>query len=596
MSAIVDRKLWTALRRVVDARMATHALISVLLAAVASGAMAVAPIFLAQIVDGVGLGGALPVASAALYLGSLCASRVAGHVQAYYSTLLDQRLQRRIGQTTLNHLLGLPLGFHLGVRAGSLLQVYQNAVQGARILVSLACASLLPVFVQVAVILSVVASLFDITIWLLMSLTMTAYAAVFTWNVDRVTKATAPAITLQVAATGLFSDSIANIEAVKNNTAEERLGAIYADASECVERAWRFSHWRRLEAGLAVSLVFSFSMGTGIILGLERVQSGHLSAGGLVLLTAYMLQMIGPLETTGYAFRDLAQAASFLSDWKRVLARTQEDAGAAPHAGPRVEGLAPSVRFERVSFAYGDRQVLCDVTLEARPGEILAIVGATGSGKTSLLRLLQKHIAPDAGSVMIDGVSIAELSTRALRRRISVVSQDVVLFNETLRYNLIFANPEASESEIASAVRQSRLEALVSALPEGLNTIVGERGLKLSGGERQRVALARAILRGGDILLLDEATSALDVRTEEEILAEMLQIADGRTTIVVTHRLALAATAATIAVLRDGHVAEMGGHEELLARGGAYAALWEAQARPQGLKHGLIAAVRSGIR
>lgn len=582
MTAILDRKLWTAVGRVVDAPLLARATGSIALAAGATVLTAVAPVFLAQLIDALAAeaeGGRL-LPSAAIYLGILCVGRLIGHVQTFHYTVCDQGLQRRVSQVTFDRLLRLPLGFHLGAKTGALIQTHQHALQGVRTLISLACASLLPIIVQMTVILCVVAGLFDLTIWLVVCVTIIAYALVFAWSVRKLSNATGLAIEKQVETAGLLSEGIANIEAIKNNTAESRLSGIYARSCRATEEVWRICFWRRFEAGLAATAVFVVSLACSVFLGLERVESGQLTAGGFLLLTTYMLQIVGPLEMTGYAVRDLAQGASYLSGWKDLLALQPEiDAGEAEVANDhRREGVAPAISFEDVSFAYGgNQQILVRVTLEAKPGETIAIVGATGAGKTSLLRLLQKHIAPDTGRVTIDGVSVSDADTLALRRRIAIVSQDVVLFNASLRYNLVFARPGASETEVLRAIRAARLDGLVSRLRDGLDTVVGERGLKLSGGERQRIAIARAILRSGDILLLDEATSSLDAGTERDILRDIASMTEGRTTLIVTHRLALAATASRIVVLRDGHVVETGRHDELLAADGAYAALWMAQ-------------------
>ncbi|RYG28517.1 MAG: ATP-binding cassette domain-containing protein [Burkholderiales bacterium] len=513
MSAILDRRLWLSVRSVLDAPLIGRATLSVGLAAIASAMAAIAPMFLAHLIDAISRKEAAgqALASGVFYVGMLSMTRLIGHVQTYQYMASDQALQRRVSEVTFDRLVRLPLSYHLDTKAGSVLEIHQNALQGARTFLSLACATLLPIAVQMLVILCVVSALFDGVIWLVVSATMIAYACLF-------------------------------------------------------------------ETGLAAVIIFLFSLSCLVILALERVQSGALSAGGFLLLTTYMLQIVGPMEMTGYAVRDLGQGAAYMSEWKELLAKPTEY-----HSAPSVRRKdpargPPSILFEDVSFSYlSGSKTLSNVSFEVPSGETVAIVGATGAGKTSILRLLQRHVSADSGRVTLDGASISDVDVRDLRQRIAVVAQHVVLFNDTLRYNLALAKPDANDVELAAALAIARLDGFVAKQSDGLNTVVGTQGLKLSGGERQRLAIARAVLRGGDILLLDEATSSLDAKTEHEIIADIAAMAKGRTTLIVTHRLALAAKAATIVVLQDGRVVETGIHSELVVGSGPYAALWSTQ-------------------
>jgi ATP-binding cassette subfamily B protein len=388
------------------------------------------------------------------------------------------------------------------------------------------------------------------------------------------------ALQAQLAVSGHLSEGLANVETIKNCTAEQRFTQSYSTAAQEVETAWRACSHRRLETGLATVAVFIASVGCSIWLGLEGVSSGRMSAGDFLLLVTYMLQIVGPLEMSGYAVRDLAQGAGYLSGLKDLLAREPErTAGdALPAVDARSRGKPPGILFDNVSVGYGGgRRVLSNVSFSVPPGAVVAVVGATGEGKTSLLRVLQKHLSPDTGRVLIDGIPLSELEPRAMRDRIAVVTQDAALFNASLRYNLNVGKPDASNEDIWRALRLARLDTFVAGLGDGLETIVGDRGFKLSGGERQRVAIARALLREGDILLLDEATSALDARTEKGLTADLGAMAEGRTTVIVTHRLALAAAAGSIVVLLNGQVVEQGNHRELMAARGTYFRFWAGQ-------------------
>lgn len=586
MTAILDRNLWTAFGRALDAPILIRVAASLVLAAFVAACAALAPMFLAQLVDGLASGGVSTgvIGLAAIYLSSLCVGRLAGQVQSFHYAASDQALQRRISELTFGRLLRLPMSFHLNASPGALMQMHSHAQQGVRMVLSLACASLFPIIVQMAVILWVVGSHFDLKIWVVVALTILAYVAVFGWAVRRTRQPINTALARQVEASSQFLEGLANVETIKNCTAEQRVEVGFAQSSRDVERGWRTAFLRRLETGLAAAAVFVASMMCAVWLGLDGIRGGQMSAGDFLLLTTYMLQIIGPLEMSGYAVRDLTQGAAYLSGWtglfgERTEQRYEGDSGiAVAHRSD----AAPAIAFDHVSFSYdGVRSVLSDVTFSVPAGAVVAVVGATGEGKTSLLRILQKHLLPDSGRVLIDEAPLADIELPILRHRLAIVSQDVTLFNASLRHNLLIANPSATDDEIRRVLQSARLDRVVSRLHEGLDTVVGDRGFKLSVGERQRVAIARALLRNADILLLDEATSALDAETEREISVALVAATEGRTTLIVTHRLALAAMASTIVVLQNGQVVEQGDHRQLLAAGGAYFQLWATQAGPE---------------
>ncbi|MDP3737534.1 MAG: ABC transporter ATP-binding protein [Hyphomonadaceae bacterium] len=582
MTAILDRDLWTAFGRALDAPIRVRIIASLVLAAIVATSAALAPMFLAQLVDGLSGGEVGPgvVGLAGAYLAALSIGRLAGHVQSFYYAASDQALQRRVSELSFDRLIRLPMNFHLSANPGALMQTHSHALQGVRMVLSLACASLFPIVVQMAAILWVVGSHFDTKVWVVVSLTIVAYVCVFAWGVRRTSAPINWALQRQVETSGLLSEGLANVETIKNCTAEQRVGQSYARAARETEKGWKACSHRRFETGLATAAVFVTSVACSIWLGVEAVRNGQMSAGDFLLLTTYMLQIIGPLEMSGYAIRDLTQGAAYLSGWKDLLAQPTEpvtDEG-LDSVGARLRNTAPTIEFDEVSVSYGaERRVLSHVSFSVPAGTTVAIVGATGEGKTSLLRVLQKHLSPDAGRVLIDGAPLSELATSLVRRRIAVVAQEGTFFNASLRHNLVFAKPDASNEDIARVLRIARLDGLFAGLRDGLDTVVGDKGFKLSGGERQRVAIARALLQDADILLLDEATSALDARTEKDVCTDLMAMAAGRTTLIVTHRLALAASAASIIVLQNGRVVEQGSHDELMAANGVYGRLWDTQ-------------------
>ncbi|HYD86057.1 MAG TPA: ABC transporter ATP-binding protein [Vitreimonas sp.] len=582
-----DRAVWLRLGAAVAAA-ATAAALAV--------AAPVALKFLLDTFSGQGAAGAGPLALVVLYVGALGGARLAEQAQAYCFGTGEQRLQQRLNSRMFAHVLALPMGFHLDRPTGGLAQSLTLGLQGARIIMTHATFSVLPVVVQAVLITVVVIEVFDLAVWLVVTGAIFAYAIVFAWGVRRLAGPTREVSAAQIEAGGQFNDGLVNVEPVKAFGAEDFIGQRYHDLLGEAERRWRVFHARRCENGLLAAIVFAISFALVLALGARAFLLGEITIGDFALLNAYMLQLVRPIEMMGFALRDMAQGAVYLERWAeflRLAPETEVESQTAPsRARPapgkdapsarslsapehREDKLAPEIRFEAVRFRYGEkRQILSDVSFTVAAGTVAAVVGPSGAGKSSLVRLLLRYYAPEAGRILIGGLDVESAPIKRVRAMIALVSQDTVLFNATLRRNIAFARPDASAEEIEEAVRRARLGATLARLPEGLDTLVGERGLKLSGGERQRVAIARAALKRAPILVLDEATSALDAITENEVWADMLEAASGRTALIVTHRLSLAAHADKIIVLDAGQVVEEGAHAPLLAAEGAYARMW----------------------
>ena len=431
--------------------------------------------------------------------------------------------------------------------------------------------------------LTVVARLFDARMWLAVVAAVVGYAVVFWAGVRRSEEPTRQALRSQLQASSLFADGLANIEAVKAAAAEARLGERYRSLAVDGEQRWRRCHVHRFETSFAATLIFVTTLAWVMFFGVSGLAAGTISIGAFVLLNAYALQILQPLELAGLAIRDLAQGLNCLAAWSaihRIPTEGREVAGLAEaERGFAASGLrAPAIRFKNIGFGYQpNRPILSGVDFEIPSGGLAAVVGPSGAGKSTLIRLVLRHYSPLSGQILFDGVPVDHINIKRLRRSIALVTQDVILFNDTLLQNLVFARPEASEAAIGAAINAAHLDELIARLPKGLQTAVGERGLKLSGGEKQRVSIARALLQDAPVLILDEATSALDAESERMICADLVRSRQGRTTLLITHRLALAAQADAILVLSDGRVIERGSHAALLAAGGGYAQLWRRQ-------------------
>ncbi len=575
--------LYRAAAPPVRARLAAGMVIGV----AASGLAAVAPLALKQLVDAIAAGSppAAALAGGALYLLATGIGRAAALGQAYLFAATDHALHRTLGGLMFDRFLRLPLCVIRQKPAGALVQIQQHALQGVRLLVSLVCLTLIPVLVQMIIILTVVASVFDLRIWLIVATALAAYLIVFSWGAQRAAASTSHAIEAQVRAGKIFADGLANAETVKNLVAETAISGRYRGILASAERHWRAALARRIEVGLAVAVVFVTTMAAALLAGGQAAEAGAITVGDFVLLHAYLLQIIAPLEQTGYAMRDIGQGATYVRGWNELSqlpAESPDPGSVGPAAGTARSGGPPAIQFRNVSLKHGDAApALTDVSFDVPPGAVVALVGASGAGKSSILRLLLGHHPLAAGTILIDGVSPDALQPHALRGRAAAMSSDAMLLDGTLAYNLRLARPDADDAALQAAIEAAGLGALVASLPQGLLTDVGDRGLRLSSGERQRLAIARCVLRESDILLLDEPTSALDPVSERLIAGAIARAARGRTTLIATHRLLLASGADAIVVLQEGRVAETGVHADLLQADGLYAALWRGQMHAQ---------------
>jgi ATP-binding cassette subfamily B protein len=380
-------------------------------------------------------------------------------------------------------------------------------------------------------------------------------------------------------------DSLLNYETVKYFGNEAHEARRFDEALARYERAAVRSQVTLNMLNLGQAAIIAAGLAVVMLMAAQGVRAGTMTVGKFVLVNTYLMQLYQPLNFLGFVYREIKQG---LVDMEQMFRLTSIDQEVADRPDARILAPRPAVhaggalRFEGVRFGYRpDREILKGVDFVVPAGRKLAIVGPTGAGKSTISRLLFRFYDVTEGSIRIDGEDIRDLTQDSLRAAIGVVPQDTVLFNDTIRYNIAYGRPGASQAEIEEAARLAQVHDFVVSLPDGYDTRVGERGLKLSGGEKQRVAIARTILKDPRILILDEATSALDTRTEGEIQTALRAVASHRTTLVIAHRLSTVVDADEIIVLQEGRIAERGTHAGLLAADGLYARMWMLQAEQE---------------
>ena len=491
-------------------------------------------------------------------------------------TAVAQNAVRKLANRTFSHLHALSLRFHLERRTGGLNRVIERGVTGVDTIVRMAVLNSIPTAVELLMISGLIAYYFGWIYVVVVLVTVALYVAFTFWASERRIAIRRDMNDSDTEAHAKAVDSLLNYETVKyfGNEAHEarRFDASMARYEKAAIRTYTSLGW--LNAGQAVI----FTLGTVIcmLLAARDVVAGTLTIGGFVMINAILMQLYLPLNFMGMVYREIKQG---LIDIETMFALLHEPAEIADRPGAKpLRVTKGEIKFENVSFAYDpERQILKDVSFEVPAGKMVAIVGPSGAGKSTISRILFRFYELSSGRVLIDGQDIRDVTQASLRAAIGMVPQDTVLFNDTIFYNIRYGRPEASDAQVREAARLAQIHDFIMTLPQGYNSLVGERGLKLSGGEKQRVAIARTILKSPPILMLDEATSALDSHTEMDIQDALERVARERTSLVIAHRLSTVVHADNIIVLDHGVIVEQGTHVELLARGGLYASLWARQ-------------------
>ena len=494
------------------------------------------------------------------------------------NAIFSKVAQNAITQLTLNtfkHLHSLSLQFHLGRQTGALSKFIDRGTKGVNFLLNYVLFNVIPTIIEIFLVAGILAFIYGLKYAFVTLITIILYVIVtFTVTQWRLQFRRRMNVADNAVSTKLI-DSLLNFETVKYfNNEEHEYRRLFESLDqyeiESIKNQYSLSYLNIFQTVVIMT-------GITIMLSMSAfdIRAGNITIGGFVVINAYMLQLYQPLNFFGTVYREIRQS---LTDMENLFTLWEEKPNLSDGAEKLLEIKEASIRFENVSFDYDARRtIIKDISFEVPNGKKVALVGPTGAGKSTISRLLFRFYDPKQGDVYINNQNIKDISQQSLRKHIGVVPQDTVLFNDTIYYNISYGNPNANEEEIYNAAKSADIHNFIINLPDGYQTIVGERGLKLSGGEKQRVAIARAILKNPSIFFFDEATSALDSTTEKEIQKNLQAISKNRTTLVIAHRLSTAADADEILVLEQGEITERGNHEELLSKKGKYSEMWNKQ-------------------
>ena len=539
------------------------------------------PILYKGAVDGLAGEGVPPIALGAI--GLTVAYGVARMMTVGFQQLRDalfapvgQRALRALALETFQHIHQLSMRYHVTRRTGGLSRIIERGVKGVEFLLRFLLFSIGPLILELLLVSVILLWLFDVWYLVVVAVTIALYIwftfAVTEWRVklrremnDQDTEANQRAI-----------DSLLNFETVKYFNAEMREAERYDVSMKGYAQAALKTAYSLAFLNFGQSFLITCGLIGVMVMAAIGVQKGSLTVGDFVMVNAYMIQITVPLNFLGTVYREIRQSLVDMGQMFDLLEQPAEvtDKPCAPNL--KVDG--GEVTLENVHFGYeADREILKGVSLTVPAGQTVAIVGATGSGKSTIGRLLFRFYDVTGGALKIDGQDVRDVSQSSLHASIGVVPQDTVLFNDTIRYNIAYGREGATQQDVEAAAKAAQIHDFIVSLPEGYDTKVGERGLKLSGGEKQRVGIARTLLKNPPILLLDEATSALDTETEQDIKDALARAGEGRTVITIAHRLSTIAEADRIVVLERGEIIEQGTHDELLGHEGRYAQLWSRQ-------------------
>ena len=553
--------------------------LALLLLVLAKLANVTVPLLLKEIVDTLDKPKAMLLVPVSLVVGYgllRLFSTLFGELRDAVFAKVTQRAIRRVALKLFVHLHSLSLRFHLERQTGGVSRDIERGTKGISFLLNFMLFSILPTLLEIGLVAGIlfykynawfaVITFITLIVYIVFTLFITEWRMVFrrTMN-DMDSKANTRAI-----------DSLLNYETVKYFGNEDYEARRYDEHMSKWETSAVQNQTSLATLNAGQSAIIAIGMTALMLLASNGVVKGELTIGDLVLINVFMLQLYMPLHFLGFVYREIKHSLVDMEKMFRLLDENREIQDAPDAVALKVDQA--SVHFEQVCFSYEPkRQILFDISFDIPSGHTVAVVGSSGAGKSTLSRLLFRFYDVNSGRILIDNQDIRKVTQASLRAAIGIVPQDTVLFNDSIYYNIAYGRPEASREEILHAAQSAHIHVFITSLPDGYDTMVGERGLKLSGGEKQRVAIARAILKNPAILIFDEATSALDSKSEKVIQHELRNVAHNRTTLVIAHRLSTIVDAHQILVMDGGRIIERGTHRELLAKQGVYAQMWALQ-------------------
>jgi len=521
----------------------------------------------------------LPISLIIAYGALRLSTTVFTELREFVFAKVTQRAVRNIALKVFRHLHALSLRFHLNRQTGGVTRDIERGTRAVSSLVAYALFSIFPTLLEITLVLIYLSTHYDkwfsiitfvaLTTYIVFTISVTEWRTHFRRTMNELdSKASTKAI-----------DSLLNYETVKYFGNEEYEAQRYDDGLKNYETAAVKSQSSLSLLNTGQSMIIATAVTLILWRATQGVMDGKMSIGDLVLVNSFMLQLYVPLNFLGVLYREIKQSLADMEKLFSLLDQNQEIAdpvGAKPLLIKHQQG--GEITFKRVDFSYeSKRQILFDIDFTIAAGTTTAVVGHSGSGKSTLSRLLFRFYDIQSGTISIDGQDLREVTQASVRAAIGIVPQDTVLFNDTIEYNIGYGKPGATKEEIIAVAKAAYIHEFIESLPDGYQSMVGERGLKLSGGEKQRVAIARTLLKNPAILIFDEATSALDSRSEQMIQAQLKEIARSRTSLVIAHRLSTIVDAHQILVMDKGRIIERGTHQELLNLQGAYAQMWERQ-------------------
>jgi ATP-binding cassette, subfamily B, heavy metal transporter len=557
-------------------------MLALLCLVLAKGAILLIPFLLKYLVDAME-GQSVGQLAPALLLGLVLAYGAARFANVFFAELRDtifgrvsERAMRRIGLQVFRHVHALDLEFHLNRRTGGLARDIERGTTGISFLMRFFVFNIAPTLLEIFMVVGILLLNYGTRYALITLVSVIAYGVFSLQATQWRTRFVREMNAADNASNTRAVDSLLNFETVKYFTNEAFEARRYDRELQKWELARRKNRLSLFGLNGGQALIIAISQTSMIGLAAWQVRAGEISLGDFILINQFMIQLFLPLGFLGFVFREIKGSLANIEKMFELLAL--RPAVVDTPGAPALTIQHGGIRFDNVNFGYtADRTILKDVSFTVEPGQKVAVVGASGGGKSTLVKLLFRFYDPVSGRIAIDDQDIRHISQESLRRAIGIVPQDTVLFNDSIFENVRYGDPEAEDAAVEEAIRLAHLDEFIRSLPAGRDTMVGERGLKLSGGEKQRVAIARTILKRPPILVFDEATSSLDSKTEQAILAALREISRDHTSLVIAHRLSTIIDADRIVVLAQGNIVESGTHQQLLDKGGHYAQLWQAQ-------------------